>query len=152
AGSTLVVQDAYANLRYIPEAQLQFGKYKGPVGLERLQSATAMWFVERALPTQLVPNRDLGIMLQGVIREGLVNYQLAWMNGVTDGAASADVDTGDDKDLIARIFLNPFQDTGIEPLQGLGLGFATSYGHEEGNPGSFKTSGQQTFFAFRSDV
>jgi phosphate-selective porin OprO and OprP len=152
AGSTLVVQDAYANLRYIPEAQLQFGKYKGPVGLERLQSATAMWFVERALPTQLVPNRDLGIMLQGVIREGLINYQLAWMNGVPDGASSADTDTGDDKDIVARIFFQPFQDTSIEPLQGLGVGFATSYGHEEGNPGSFKTSGQQTFFAFRSDV
>jgi len=152
AGSTLVIQDAYANLRYIPEAQLQFGKYKGPVGLERLQSATAMWFVERALPTQLVPNRDLGIMLQGVVGEGLFNYQLAWMNGVTDGGASADVDTGDDKDVVARVFANPFQDAGIDALQGLGVGFATTYGHEEGNPGSFKTSGQQTFFAFRAGV
>jgi phosphate-selective porin OprO/OprP len=152
AGSTLVVQDAYANLRYLPEAQLQLGKYKGPVGLERLQSATAMWFVERALPTQLVPNRDLGVMLQGAIGEGLVNYQLAWMNGVPDGASSADSDSGNDKDLFARVFFNPFQDAGIPALQGLGVGFASSYGHEVGTPGTFKTSGQQTFFAFRTGV
>ncbi|MFI5315221.1 MAG: OprO/OprP family phosphate-selective porin [Myxococcota bacterium] len=152
AGSQLVVQDAYANLRYLPEAQLQFGKYKGPVGLERLQPATAMWFVERALPTQLVPNRDLGVMLQGVIQEGLVNYQLAWMNGVPDGASSADADTGNDKDLVARVFVNPFQEAGIPALQGLGIGFATTYGREEGTPGTYKTSGQQNFFQFRTGV
>jgi phosphate-selective porin OprO/OprP len=149
AGSQLVVQDAYANLRYLPEAQLQFGKYKEPVGLERLQSATAMWFIERALPTLLVPNRDVGAMLQGNVREGLFSYQLAWMNGVPDGG-SADADTGDDKDLVARFFVHPFQEAGIESLQGLGLGFATTYGREEGAPGTYKTSGQQTFFAFRT--
>jgi phosphate-selective porin OprO/OprP len=152
AGSQLVIQDAWANLRYLPEAQLQVGKYKGPVGLERLQSATAIWFVERALPTQLVPNRDLGVMLQGVVREGVFNYQLGWMNGVPDGASSADADTGNDKDLVARIFVNPFQESGIAALQGLGVGVATTYGREEGTPGTFKTSGQQTFFQFRAGV
>ena len=55
ANSTLVLQDAYLNLKYFPLANLQAGKFKGPFGLERLQSATAMTFVERALPTQLVP-------------------------------------------------------------------------------------------------
>jgi phosphate-selective porin OprO/OprP len=34
----------------------------------------------------------------------------------------------------------------------LGVGFAGTYGHQEGAPGSYKTSGQQTFFAFRSGV
>ena len=29
-----------------------------------------MTFVERALPTQLVPNRDLGVMLHGDAGEG----------------------------------------------------------------------------------
>jgi phosphate-selective porin OprO and OprP len=154
AGSQLVVQDAWANLRYLPEAQLEFGKFKAPVGLERLQSPTNTWFVERALPTQLVPNRDLGLMLQGVVREGLFSYQLGWLNGTNDNTqtSNGDVDTGDDKDLVGRVFLLPFQDAGIAALQGLGLGFAATYGREEGTPGSYKTSGQQTFFAFRSGV
>ena len=151
ANSQLVVQDAWANFRYLPEAQLQFGKFTGPVGLERLQSATAMWFVQRALPTQLVPNRDLGVLLQGVVREGLFSYQAGWMNGVTDGGSS-DTDTNNDKDLVGRVFFQPFQDAGIESLQGLGVGFATSYGHELGTPSAYKTSGQLTFFQYGTGV
>jgi len=152
AGSVLSVQDAWANLRYLPEAQLEVGKYAGPVGLERLQTSVGTWFNEFALPTQLVPNRDLGVMLQGVVAEGVFTYQLAWMNGTTDGAGSDDTDTGNDKDLVGRVFAHPFQGTSSEALQGLGLGFATTYGRQTGTPGSYKTSGQQTFFAFRAGV
>jgi phosphate-selective porin OprO/OprP len=88
-------------------------------------------------------------MLQGNIREGLVSYQLAWMNGVTDGG-SADADGGDDKDLVARVFAHPFQESGIEYLQGLGLGIATTYGRQEGATPQYRTSGQQTFFSYRA--
>jgi phosphate-selective porin OprO/OprP len=42
ANSTLVLQDAYTNLRFSPEVQLQVGKFKSPFGLERLESVTAM--------------------------------------------------------------------------------------------------------------
>ncbi|HXZ84758.1 MAG TPA: porin [Myxococcota bacterium] len=151
AGSQLTLQDAWANLRYLPEAQLQLGKYKGPVGLERLQNTPATWFAEPAFPTQLVPNRDLGVMLQGVFGEGTFSYQLASMNGTTDGG-SDDVDTGNDKDLVGRVFAHPFQGSGIAALEGLGIGFATTYGRQAGTPGSFKTTGQETFFSFRSEV
>jgi phosphate-selective porin OprO/OprP len=37
------------------------GQYKAPVGLERLQSASAIVFLERAFPTELAPNRDRGV-------------------------------------------------------------------------------------------
>src|SRR5262249_37920265 len=110
-----------------------------------------LWFVERALPTQLVPNRDLGVIAQGVAREGLFTYQVGWMNGVTDGG-SGDTDANNDKDVVARFFVHPFQETEVGALQGLGIGFATTYGHEFGTPGSDKTSGQQTFFQFASGV
>jgi phosphate-selective porin OprO and OprP len=151
AGSTLVLEDAWANVRYFPEAALQFGKFKAPVGLERLQSDTTMWFVERGLTNLVVPNRDLGIMLNGVVREGLFSYQLAWMNGSLDNS-TPDTDTGNDKDILARVFFEPFRESGVEGLSGVGVGFATTYGRQEGAPGSYKTSGQQTFFAFRSGV
>src|SRR6185503_18881437 len=49
------VQDAYLNARLFPEFQIQAGKFKEPVGLERLQSGANLLFVERAYPTQLVP-------------------------------------------------------------------------------------------------
>jgi phosphate-selective porin OprO/OprP len=148
ANSTLVLQDAYLNLKYFPLANLQAGKFKGPFGLERLQSATAMTFVERALPTQLVPNRDLGMMLHGNWREGLIQYQLALMNGVSDGS-SADVDSADGKDVIGRIFVHPFQDSTTEWLSGLGLGVAVGYGEtESGAPSVYRSQGQATFFQY----
>jgi phosphate-selective porin OprO/OprP len=152
AGSNLVVQDAYTNLHpFGPLVQLQAGKFKAPFGLERLQSATAITFIERSLPTNLVPNRDLGVQLWGDWNNGLLTYQLAAMNGVTDGS-SADTDTNDAKDLVARVFAKPFQDTTIEALQGLGVGVAVNWGHENGTPASYRTAGQQTFFSWASGV
>jgi phosphate-selective porin OprO/OprP len=149
ANSTLVLQDAYANLRFAPEAQLQVGKFKSPFGLERLESATAMWFVERAYPTLLGPNRDLGVMFQGAVREGLVQYQFAFLNGNND-TATTDSDVGDDKDLVARVFVHPFQEAGIGPLEGLGLGFATTYGRPQGAPGAIRGIGGATLFQFQT--
>lgn len=150
AGSSFTVQDAYTNLRpFGTAAQLQIGQYKAPFGLERLQSATALTFVERGLPTNLVPNRDLGFQLWGDLWNGMLTYQVAVMNGVTDGT-SATSDNNDAKDILARVFAHPFVDTTIEPLQGLGIGVATSWGRETGTPASYRTSGQQVFYSWTS--
>jgi phosphate-selective porin OprO/OprP len=61
AGSSTSVVDAYADFRFDPAATVRVGKVKGPVGLERLQSGGAITFIERGFPTELVPNRALGI-------------------------------------------------------------------------------------------
>ena len=37
-GNNGMLQDAYLNVHYWPEFQIQIGKFKPPVGLERLQS------------------------------------------------------------------------------------------------------------------
>src|SRR5215218_3086657 len=47
-GGTAVVQDAYVDVNQLTWARVRVGKFKPPVGLERLQSATAILFVERA--------------------------------------------------------------------------------------------------------
>jgi len=152
ANSTLVLQDAWLNLEYFPLANLQVGKFKSPFGLERLRSATAMTFVERALPTQLVPNRDLGMMVHGQYGEGLIQWQLGLMNGVSDGA-SADVDSADGKEFVGRIFAHPFQNSTAEWLSGLGLGVAFDYGRQDsGTPAAYRTQGQATFFRYAADV
>ena len=52
-----VIQDAYVTGRFNPEFQVTAGKFKSPVGLERLQSANDIRFVSRAFPTSLAPNR-----------------------------------------------------------------------------------------------
>ena len=155
-----VIQDAYADARLLPWFQLKGGKFKTPFGIERLQSASAIRFVERALPNNLVPNRDIGVELHGELGQGLFGYSLAWLNGVSDGRSSedfGDVDNNIDKDLAARIFVHPFQQSDFVSLQGLGLGVGLSYVDARGstsstNLPSYRTSGQQTFFSYRTST
>ena len=70
AGGRTVIQDAYVNARFLPWLQIKAGKFKTPFGIERLQSASAIRFVERALPNNLVPNRDIGGELHGELGGG----------------------------------------------------------------------------------
>lgn len=150
-GGNASLFDAYLNLRPWSFAQFQTGKYKSPFGLERLQSGTALTFIERGLPTEVVPNRDVGAMLHGEWREGLLSYQIAAMNGVTDGA-SGDNDTNDGKDLVVRVFGHPFQEVAFEPLQGLGIGLAASFGEQENATARYRTAGRATFFRYGTNV
>ena len=146
------LQDAYLNARFLPEFQLQFGKFKEPVGLERLQSGANLLFVERAYPTQLLPNRDAGVQLHGELFSGRLNYAVGIFNGVADGG-SGDFETADDeKDGAARLFAQPFRNTDNAALKGLGLGLAGTYGNQEGALRSFVSPGQQRFFAYRTST
>jgi phosphate-selective porin OprO/OprP len=153
-GGTTVLQDAYMEARFNPAFRVRAGKFKPPVGLERLQSATDLLFVERALPTNLVPNRDLGIQIGGDLAKGVMSYALGVFNGVPDGV-NADLDTNNSKEAAGRIFFQPFV-TGTGPLKSLGFGVSASQGTQTGTPTStglapYKTPGQVNFFSYRSD-
>ena len=151
------LQDAWLDFKYFgPEAKLQVGKFKEPFGIERLQSGTDTLFVERGLPNNLVPNRDIGASLHGDLFNGKLSYAAGVFNGVADGA-SLDSDIDNNKEFAGRVFVNPFKgDIGL--LEGLGVGFAVTTGKAEGTGSSatylpsFKTPGQSTFFSYRSDA
>lgn len=152
---TSVLQDGYVEARFSPALRLRAGKFKPPVGLERLQSATDLVFVERAQPTNLVPNRDVGVQLGGDLAEARVQYAVGVFNGVPDGG-SEDLDNNDDKDVAARLFFQPFV-AGKNAVSGLSFGIAASTGDQAGTvaePGlpAFRTAGQVTFFSYRSDA
>lgn len=153
-----VIQDAYITARFRPEAQVTVGKFKSPVGLERLQSANDIRMVARGYPTQLAPNRDLGVQLGGGFGGDRLTYQLAFLNGSNDGGSSetfADVDTNDDKEWAARLFAHPFGDSESFALRGLGLGIAGTYTSQTGTTAQpllpvFRTPAQSTFFRYRT--
>lgn len=150
-GGTTVLQDAYLDARFRPTVKLRAGKFKPPVGLERLQSATDIVFAERALPTNLVPNRDVGVQLHGEIGEGLFSYQVGAFNGVPDGS-SADADTNESKDVAARVWFKPTKE-GV--ASGLGFGLAATTGSQDGTLAatglsSYRSASQQTFFSWRA--
>lgn len=149
--------DAWADLHYLDWLSLNAGKQKSPISLERLQGATNLTFMERGYPTGLAPNRETGFMFHGEVAapwgdyqtkyNGPVNfdqfftYQVGVFQGTPDNtspgvnAASSTAATSvnsdqvnNSKDVEGRIFAHPFQHSGIEPLEGLGIGIAGSYG------------------------
>ncbi len=152
AGSKTVLFDAYMDVNYIPELRLQVGKYKPPVGIERLQSARHLFFVERGLTKNLVPTRDIGVMFHGELWRGALSYAAGIFNGAPD-LGNTDTDANSDKDFDGRIFAHPWRNTALAPLKGLGVGIAGTYGHERGTTSntdlpSYESAGQQTFFSY----
>jgi phosphate-selective porin OprO/OprP len=162
AGGRTVIQDAFIVGRLRPWAQVTVGKFKVPVGLERIQSANDIRFIERAFPTGLLPNRDLGVQLGGDVAGGLLNYNIGYFNGVTDGGSSEgnptpDVESDTKGDIAARIFLQPFLNSDSFALRGFGFGVSATFVDSTGsatNPllPSYRTPGQQTAFSYRATV
>jgi phosphate-selective porin OprO/OprP len=137
---TTVLQDAWLDVNYSRKARVRVGKFKSPVGLERLQSATALSFVERAYPTVLVPNRDVGVMLHGDLAGGVVAYAAGLFDGAPDGG-SIDLDLADGKDVACRVFLSPFKG-GSSAFKGMGFGIAGTTGKQTGALPAYRSGGQ----------
>ena len=166
-GNTLAV-DAYVDARLNPAFKIRAGKYKPFVGLERLQSASDIKFIERSYVTNaILPNRDLGVSVYGDIFGDKLNYAFGVNNGVVDGG---NISTGSEfdssKEFTARLFASPFKDE-TNALAGLGFGLAGTTTDINGERNlnftdtsvadatrnglpSYLTDGQQTFFRYNS--
>src|SRR4051812_21185254 len=161
SGRSIIV-DAYAAARFEPGLVLTVGKFKPSVGLERLQSEPDLRFMERGLPTLLVPNRDLGVQLSGDFAGGAVSYQVGYFNGVTDGQSSdnlptPDVESDTGGDYAARVFFQPFINSDNFNLRGLGFGVGSTWQDLEGvatNPylPSYRSQGQLSVFSYRAST
>jgi len=150
---TTVLFDAYTDVKIAPAFAVRVGKFKPPVDLERLQSAADIVFAERALATNLAPNRDVGLQLSGDIGTGAFTWQAGIFNGVPD-LGNGDGDVSDAKDFAGRVFFQPVK---LGTLAGLGFGIAGTTGIERGNTttsqlASYRTPGQQTWFRYASST
>ena len=150
---SVVLFEAYAQLNYFSRANLRVGKFKPPVGLERLQSDDDTNFIERGLPTLLVPSRDIGYELSGDLIKHRVAYQVGVFNGVSDNSLS-DASVSDHRDYAGRILPHAaFAPEKNIFLNGLGIGIGATGGNVDGIPlPAYKTFGQNTFFTFASGV
>jgi phosphate-selective porin OprO/OprP len=161
AGGKAVILDAFVAGRFQPWLVVQAGKFKAPVGLERLQPDQFNRFLELALPSALVPNRDLGLQVGGDFLHGTVSYAIGAFDGTTDGAstdanATPDADSNDGrKEWEGRLFTQPFVHSANPYLRGFGVGVGGSYANEVGSPTntllpSYRTPGQQSLFGYRT--
>ena len=138
-----VIQDAWIDVHYHTDAiRLQVGKFKEPVGLELIQFDPEMFFIERSLASDLVPNRDVGAELHGIIGRGTLTWNVGVFDGAPDGA-SADRAVGNNKDVSGRVLIRPFGE--------FALGAGGTMGTKVGTSSStllpaYNTSGQETVF------
>jgi phosphate-selective porin OprO and OprP len=149
-GGTAVVQDAYLDIRFSPKFRVRTGKDKTPIGFELLQGDAYLLFPERSLASSLVPNRDIGVQVQGEAGNRLF-YAAGIFNGIPDGSSSTtELDTNNAKDVAGRLVFAPWRTTNTPPstLNGLGFALGGSTGQETGALPSFKTSVQQTYFSY----
>ncbi|TMM46522.1 OprO/OprP family phosphate-selective porin [Colwellia ponticola] len=137
--------DAYVDWKTGDSASLRIGKFKSPLGLERVQSGSRLLFLERGLTDNLVPNRDAGIAWNYKNKVQQVTIGIA--NNAGDRIDSG-VDNDDTKVAYARIYSQP------ESLGGLGIGIAGSVGRSELNSAlpTYKTSSRATVFRYNNDV
>ena len=148
--NTTIVQDAYVDLRLTPSFRIRSGKDKTPVGYELLQGDAFLWFPERSQASNLVPNRDTGVQVQGDVLSGRVAYSGGVFNGIPDGTSSTTDDSNNAKDLAGRILIQPFRTTSgtFRPLNNLGFHVGASTGQETATLPSFRTSIGQTYFTY----
>ncbi len=165
--NSTTILDAYVEAKLDEALVLRAGKFTPPLGLERLQSSSDNKFNELSLVSTLIPSRDIGFQLGGDLWTKTVSYRVGIFNGAADGA-TGDTDSNTDKELQARVFAQPWVNDKASALQGLGFGIAASEVDASGGSAaptaasgltasatelpSYKSIGQETFFAYRSDT
>jgi phosphate-selective porin OprO/OprP len=100
-----VIQDSYLNVHYIDAFQLEAGKFKEPVSYEQLIQDRFVPTLERSLIDQIVPARDVGVMVHG---QKLLGNRFDYAIGVFDGEINGDSDTNNSLDLAYRGVVRPF--------------------------------------------
>lgn len=79
--SSNLLDTAWANYKFTPEAQVRVGRFKQPFGLETLVSSNNISFMERSYQDQIAPGKQLGAMFHGEQASGLTYSLSAYQSG-----------------------------------------------------------------------
>ncbi|MBU3694477.1 MAG: porin [Rhodocyclaceae bacterium] len=152
--NTVRVADAFFDVNVSDAVKFRIGKHKTFVGLEFLQRADDIKFLERSYVTNaIIPTRDFGVTLFGDVLNKKVSYAVGVFNGVADGGEGFTArDENNDKDFTWRLFATPFAG-GSGPLAGLGFGVAGTWAPSSDTnslTAAYRTPGGGQFFRYQS--
>jgi phosphate-selective porin OprO/OprP len=149
------ILDAYVNAHYWDAFQVEAGKFKQPFSYEQLIQDRFIPTVERSLIDQLVPARDVGVMVHG---EKLFADRFDYAVSIFNGEINDDYDQNKGKDMAARIVVRPLNDETL-PLwaRGLQAGVSYAFGNDKEpisntTPNVLRTPDQVVFLQFNSGV
>jgi hypothetical protein len=153
AGATPSLSEAWVDAEVLPGLHLKAGIFHYPISLER--STTGIFFplVDADMASALLPSADTGAQIWGRVADGLVEYNVALVNGAVAGAASPPVDVDANKDFVGRVFVQPLLPTHLPGLRYLGLGVGASDGVHAGSLATpqlpkLSTWGGITYFSY----
>jgi phosphate-selective porin OprO and OprP len=106
--------DIWVNWHQFPGAQIKIGQYKAPFGLEQLTPDTALYTIERTLPTgAITPDRQIGVELWGKPftsiwpeQKDLLTYYAGIFNG---NGKNTTVNDNNNFMYVGRLELMPFK-------------------------------------------
>jgi phosphate-selective porin OprO and OprP len=102
-------KDAYVNLSYIDDFQVQLGRFKIPFGLDELTSDLDDDFTYRSLGAiYLAPSRDSGVMVHGRFFKRGVSYWAGIFRQDGDNARSKRINGGNET-IAVRVTGTPFR-------------------------------------------
>jgi phosphate-selective porin OprO and OprP len=109
------------------------GKFSNILSLEGLQPSADLPFMEASMLSNLVVNKDIGLLVSGELFDHFMDYGVELANGQQDNESSAILPGKADqngKAITGRLFFTPWEKSGDEWLEGLGFGAAGSYDNE----------------------
>ncbi len=102
-------KDVYIEGNFADAAQVRFGKFKIPFGLEQLTGISNLDFVYRSLSANyLAPARDIGVMVHGRFFDRGLNYWAGVFQQDGENARSSKID-GADETVAVRVTGTPFR-------------------------------------------
>jgi phosphate-selective porin OprO/OprP len=87
-GNANLLDTAWANYNFRPEAQVRVGRFKQPYGLETLMSSNNISFMERTYQDQVSPGKQLGAMFHGEQPSSLTYALSAYQTGFDPSASN----------------------------------------------------------------
>ncbi len=123
AGGKITFKDVFITIKGIPGVgDLRVGHFKEPFRLEALTSSKYITFMERALPIEIVPERNTGFMLSNEF----LNKRLGWQGGLfrRSNSAGNDAKANDGYAITTQLTGLPFVNEDKTKLLHLGAGFS----------------------------
>lgn len=113
------LRNAWVELGRDERLRVRVGQMKVPFSTAWLTQDANLNFLERAGNTPVYPFLDRGVLLTGRFLRGALSYDLGAYNGAGVEIDAPKGDTDDHKELVARLFAQPFRNSGNRSLRGL---------------------------------
>jgi phosphate-selective porin OprO/OprP len=101
-------RDVYARAHLTKTFNVQAGHFKLPFGYEELTGETDLDFIYRSLASRVLsPGRDTGIMVDGRLGAGRIDYAVGWFTRDGDNGRTSKTEGGGEA-IAGRVTISPF--------------------------------------------